>query len=126
MALSPDKAGALAELAKHGMADFDLRGVEFDPKPEGRGLQRGMKVLLWSATITSVDASRPTVRAIRKDPAEAFSDAAERFLLIFRDGKKLDSVLDRPAPPKAAPKAAKPQPVAPPVEDDDDDFDGLV
>ena len=121
MALSPDKAGALAELAKHGMADLDLRGIEFDPKPEGRGLQRGMKVLMWSATIMSVDAARPTIRAIRKDPGEAFNDAAERFLLIFRDGKKLDSVLDRPA----APKPAKKPPVVVPV-DDEDDFDGLV
>lgn len=104
----------LSLLAKHGMADYGARAIEFD-KPVGpRGLQADLKPTKWKVTITSLSASRPIVSAVRPDLTEAEADARSRFLLIFRDKKTVPPVSEPEAKPPAK-KATK----APVAEEDD-------
>lgn len=117
MAASPDTMPPLSLLAKHGMADYDARAIEFD-KPVGpRGIQADYKPKLWKVSITSLSASRPMVVAVRADLTEAEADARSRYLAIFRDGKTSTPVVIAPT---TAPGKAKPTPK---VEDDDDGSD---
>ena len=122
----PDKVPTLAELAKLGMDCIDTRGIDYDPKPGSRGVQHGMKVLMWKTTITALDATKPMVVAIRASVEEADLDARLRFVQIMA-GKAVLAVSEPPEwaaarKPKPAPKP--PVKVAPVAEDDD--LDDLV
>lgn len=106
----------LSLLAKHGMADYDARAIEFD-KPVGpRGLQADLRPTVWKVTITSLSASRPMVVAVRKDLSEAETDARNRFLAIFKDKKAVAPVSVPETTPKKPAKTML-------VEDDDDGSD---
>lgn len=119
MAASPDTMPPLSLLAKHGMADYSARAIEFD-KPVGvRGIQAGMNPTLWKVTITSLSVSRPMIVAARKDLAEAETDARNRFLSIFRDKKDVAHV----SVPDHAPALKKAELKPERVEDDDDGSD---
>lgn len=129
MALSPDKARppTLKQLADLGASEIDIRGVSFSPAPGNRGPQRGAKVVSWQATISSVDASRPSIRAIRDDPDEA--DHAARGLFMQMMAKKageftatVSTPADWTAAAKTAPKAKPRQAVAPAPDDEVDDM----
>lgn len=123
MGLPPDKmVPKLTDLIKHGMADLSVRAFDFDPPVGARGIQPSNKPVSWGVTITSTDAARPMVRAVRPDAAEALEAASERFLAIFRDKKKLDPF--EHAQPAAKPKKAAPKPK--PEVEPDDDFDDLI
>lgn len=85
-----------ADLIAHGMCDYSMRPLDVEPEPGSRGYQRGMKAKSWSCTITSFDAGRPTVRAIRDNPDDADRDARLRFMALFAKGQKIDSISDNP------------------------------
>ena len=119
MAASPDTMPPLSLLAKHGMADYSARAIEFDKPVGARGIQADLTPTLWKVTITSLSASRPMIVAARKDLAEAETDARNRFLSIFRDKKDLAHV----SVPDPAPALKKAKPKSDPVEDDDDGSD---
>lgn len=116
MAASPDTMPPLSLLAKHGMADYGARAIEFD-KPVGpRGLQADLKPTMWKVSITSLSASRPMVVAIRAELSEAEADARSRFLAIFKERKDISPVsVPEPSRKKRAPVPDKP--------DDDDGMD---
>ena len=121
---SPDKmVPRLADLMKHGMCDLLIRAADYEPPVGDRGIQPSSKPVSWAVTITSTDAARPLVRAIRADAEEALDAASDRFLAIFRDKKKLDSFEHaQPEAKKPAPKTNK-KPVVPKDDDDDDGMD---
>lgn len=119
MAASPDTMPPLSLLAKHGMADYSARAIEFDKPVGARGIQADMNPTLWKVTITSLSASRPMIVAARKDLVEAETDARNRFLVIFRDKKDVAPV----SVPDPAPALKKATPKPKPVEDDDDGSD---
>ena len=104
-----------SDLIAHGMCDYSLCALDFDPPVGSRGIQESNKPTSWSCTITSTSASRPMVRALRDNPDEADRDARLRFMAIFAKGKKTDTVSENPNRVKKP--AAKP---APKVELDDD------
>jgi hypothetical protein len=104
-----------SDLIAHGMADYSLRAVEFDPPVGSRGIQAENKPTSWSCTITSTSASRPMIRALRDNPDEADRDARLRFMAIFAKGKKLDTISANPKQEKKP----KPKPAAK-VELDDE------
>lgn len=117
----------MSALARCGMSDIRLRASRFDPPETVRGPSPGSKVTEWSATITHLNPAKPMVRAVRSDANEALDAAAERFLAIFRDGKKLDpfeGAQSSPAAKKRAgskAKAASEQP-----KEDDEDWSSLI
>ena len=115
----------MADLAKHGAASLDVRGVEFDPPPGSRGLQGNMKVTMWQATITHLSASRPMVRAVRANPDEATADAISRFLLMIakKPGEFTDTISTPAGWTASARSKAKPKPKPAPVAEEDDDDD---
>lgn len=135
MALSPDKVKVpLSQLAKSGMCHIDTRGIEFDPPVGNRGLQRGTKVTMWKCSITTVDAARPTIVAIRSDPDDAENAAKALFveMMTKKDWSPARAVsvpegYDKPS--RAAPKNPGPtaaelakklaEKATPAVEDDD-------
>ncbi len=122
MAASPDTLPPLTLLAKHGMADYDARAIEFDKPVGARGLQADMTPTLWKVSITSLSASRPTIVAVRPELAEAEADARSRFLLIYRDRRTDVSHVVVPAPsPKKVKTTQKPV-----VEEDEDDGSDLI
>ena len=140
MALAPDKAKTLSELAKMGVADITTRGIEFDPPPGNRGLQRGMRVTMWKCSITSLDASKPMIVAIRPDATDAENAAKALFVEMVgrKVGQPFETVSvppDYTKPGKAAPaqtgptakelaaKLAAKQAVE---EDDDSDIEDLI
>lgn len=97
-----------SDLIAHGMADYSLRAVEFDSPVGSRGIQAENKPISWSCTITSTNASRPMIRALRDNPDEADHDARLRFMAVFAKGKKLDTIsasskqVEKPKPKRAA------------------------
>ena len=119
MAASPDTMPPLSLLAKHGMADYSARAIEFDKPVGARGIQADLTPTIWTVTITSLSASRPMIVAVRKDLAEAETEARSRFLSIFRDKKDLAHV----SVPDHTPALKKAKPKSEPVEDDDDGSD---
>ncbi len=108
------------DLIAHGMADYSLRAVDFDPPVGSRGIQASNKPTAWSCTITSTSAARPMVRALRDDPAEADRDARLRYMAIFAKGKKLDAISENPS------RVKKPKEKPPVIEELDDDAASLI
>lgn len=98
----------ITDLIAHGMCDYSLRAVEFDPPVGNRGIQATSKPTHWSCTITSTNAARPMVRALRANPDEAERDARLRFMAIFAKNKKdLSPISEEPKPEKKTkPKSA--------------------
>lgn len=84
------------DLIAHGMYDYSLRAMDLDPPPGNRGTQRGTKAQTWSCTITSMDAARPLVRALRDNPDEADRDARLRFMALFAHKKNLEPISENP------------------------------
>jgi hypothetical protein len=142
VAASPDMMPPLSLLAKHGMADYSARAIEFDKPVGSRGIQADLTPTLWKVTITSLSASRPMIVAVRKDLVEAETDARTRFLAIFRDKKDMahisvpEASMRHGDPPRNSPegndknraavaalKKAKERPRPEPVEDEDDGND---
>lgn len=106
----------ITDLIAHGMCDYSLRAVEFDPPVGNRGIQASSKPVTWSCTITSTNAARPMVRALRANPDEAERDARLRYMAIFAKGKKdIHPISEEPKPEKKA----KPKPVVSTTLDDE-------
>jgi hypothetical protein len=67
------------------------------------------------------------VRAVRSDANEALDAAAERFLAIFRDGKKLDPFEEAKVSPPAKKRAgSKAKAASKHPEEDDEDWSILI
>lgn len=97
----------MTTLIAAGMYDYSLRASTFIPAIGTRGIQTENKPTSWSCTITSLNASRPLVRAIRNNPDDAERDARLRFMAIFK-GKNVHAISPNPEQvEKAKPKPAK-------------------
>lgn len=131
MVFSPDrmKLIPLTELAKLGLAASDVRGIEFNPPPGARGLNAKMKVTMWQATLTHLDAARPMIRAIRENPDEAEHDARALFVTMMtkKPGEPFSPVSTPAAWTASAKVKTTPKPAAKAAEPaTDDDVDDLI
>lgn len=118
MARLPDPAqrpADLTALVKLGASDLRVWAIEFDPPPGPRGVQPGMKPTRWKCSISTQDAARPMISAVRGTALEA--EAAAKALFVEMMGKRPGERVETFSDDAPVPKKAKPQPV---VEDEDD------
>lgn len=127
MARLPDPAQRpsldLAALVKLGACDIRTWAIEFNPPPGPRGTDKASKPTLWKCAISTADAARPMITAVRSIAEEAESAAKALFVeMVGRRPGDPGETHSGPAP--AAPKA-KAKLVAP-VDDIDDDARDLI